>query len=115
MELSSTNEESPSTIENPYIKYGEMYRKASLNYYNRNKEAISEKRKQKYQEKKALQPPKEPKIPKERNTKNYYQEVYKSRRTEQRIKDLKEEIGLDEDGVKKILEKYKLCSKTNRS
>jgi hypothetical protein len=109
--MSNVEEIRPS----PYSKYTDMFKKAASDYYHRNKEVISEKRKQKYQEKKALQPPKEPKIPKERNTKNYYQEVYKSRRTEQRIKDLKEEIGLDEEGVKKILEKYKLCSKTNRS
>lgn len=84
-----------------YQKYADTFRKSSNEYYHKHKEEISAKRKQKYLEKKALKPPKE-KLP----PKNYYQEVYKIRRIQKRIENIKDNIGLTDEQAKILLDKY---------
>ena len=59
---------------------------------------------------KALQPPKEPRESK-RKAQNYYQEVYKPRKEQQRIEQIKQEVGLQDEQIKLILDKYNLVAK----
>jgi hypothetical protein len=91
--------------ERPTQKYAESYRKCAREYYERNREKILAKKKEQYDSKKINRPPKENK----EKIQNYYLEVYKPRKEQEKIEKLKEQLkdmSLDE-----ILNNFKLYLK----
>jgi len=100
--MTINNEESPK--KSNYEKYAPMYKKSANEYYHKNKDLILEKRRIKYQEKKAL----EQKVPKQK-IENYYQEIYKIKKMKERANQILKDTGID---VSKILDKYNIFLKT---
>jgi L-lactate utilization protein LutC len=95
--------------ERPTQKYSDLYKKCSRDYYYRHRENILDKKKKQYMEKKATQPIKEKKEP----IKNYYMEVYKPRREQEKVEKLKEE--LKDMSIEEILNNFKLYNKITLS